>query len=180
MTQSASCGVVFWHLWLLLETATIELTCGDIPGSPLHQSVDLAYRETSKRLLEVLHTKYSFVDHLKVSVCLDLRAGLCWWSDGFTECTSAHCLLILSVGSVIIILCFALYYCIALLVFWDIVWDFKILQSVLTVALQQKQIRRTCVPMACPLRQITTVGIEGESRDVHSYSWTDVVLLFLE
>ena len=48
-------------------TATIELTCGDIPGSPLHQSVDLAYRETSKRLLEVLYSKYRFMDHLKVS-----------------------------------------------------------------------------------------------------------------
>ncbi|XP_062521244.1 gamma-tubulin complex component 3 homolog isoform X2 [Corticium candelabrum] len=45
--------------------ATVELTCGDIPGSPLHQSVDLAYRETSKRLLEILHTKYKFMDHLK-------------------------------------------------------------------------------------------------------------------
>ena len=55
---------------LLFDAATVELTCGDIPGSPLHQSVDLAYRETSKRLLEILHTKYKFMDHLKVCCCL--------------------------------------------------------------------------------------------------------------
>jgi gamma-tubulin complex component 3 len=52
--------------------ATIELTCGDIPGSPLHQSIDLTYRETSKRLLEVLYSKYRFMDHLKVR-CLQDR-----------------------------------------------------------------------------------------------------------
>eukprot|EP00118_Oscarella_pearsei_P015761 m.144765 g.144765 ORF g.144765 m.144765 type:complete len:863 (+) comp38407_c1_seq3:451-3039(+) len=45
--------------------ATVELTFGDIPGSPLHQSVDLAYRETSKRLLEILYTQYNFLGHLK-------------------------------------------------------------------------------------------------------------------
>ncbi|XP_065841235.1 gamma-tubulin complex component 3 homolog [Oscarella lobularis] len=45
--------------------ATVELTFGDVPGSPLHQSIDLAYRETSKRLIEILYTKYNFLGHLK-------------------------------------------------------------------------------------------------------------------
>ena len=36
-------------------------------GAPLAAVVDSPYRETSKYLLQVLHTRYSFMEHLKVS-----------------------------------------------------------------------------------------------------------------
>ena len=36
-------------------------------GAPLAAVVDASYRETSKYLLQVLHTQYSFTEHLKVS-----------------------------------------------------------------------------------------------------------------
>jgi len=31
--------------------------------------IDTVYKETSMHLLEVLHTKYKFMDHLKVCIC---------------------------------------------------------------------------------------------------------------
>ena len=36
-------------------------------GPELTAVVDSAYKETSKYLLETLHTKYSFMEHLKVN-----------------------------------------------------------------------------------------------------------------
>ena len=36
-------------------------------GAPLAAVVDSSYHETSKYLLQVLHTRYSFMEHLKVS-----------------------------------------------------------------------------------------------------------------
>lgn len=39
----------------------------DFGGTALQEAIDIAYKETSKYLLEILFNKYKFVDHLKVS-----------------------------------------------------------------------------------------------------------------
>lgn len=39
----------------------------DFGGTALQEAIDIAYKETSKYLLEILINKYKFVDHLKVS-----------------------------------------------------------------------------------------------------------------
>jgi hypothetical protein len=41
----------------------------DFGGTALQEAIDVAYKETSKYLLEILVNKYKFVDHLKV-VCM--------------------------------------------------------------------------------------------------------------
>lgn len=38
----------------------------DFGGTALQEAIDVAYKETSKYLLELLISKYKFVDHLKV------------------------------------------------------------------------------------------------------------------
>ena len=62
-------------LLLLLFTPSLPHPCstpGDgstfdgMTGPGLHQVVNAMYKETSKHLLEVLNTKYLFLDHLKV------------------------------------------------------------------------------------------------------------------
>ena len=45
----------------------------DFVGAALQQTVDIAYKETSKYLLEILFNKYKFVEHLKVNVILALN-----------------------------------------------------------------------------------------------------------
>lgn len=42
----------------------------DFGGTALQEAIDIAYKETSKYLLEILFNKYKFVDHLKVSLCI--------------------------------------------------------------------------------------------------------------
>ena len=44
-------------------------------GPGLHQVVNAMYEETSRHLLEVLNTKYLFLDHLKVC-CVVVSAVL--------------------------------------------------------------------------------------------------------
>lgn len=39
----------------------------DLDGQ-FQKMIDTVYKETSQHLLEVLHTKYKFMDHLKVCV----------------------------------------------------------------------------------------------------------------
>ena len=43
-------------------------TFDSMTGAPLAAVVDTSYRETSKYLLQVLHTRYNFTEHLKVSI----------------------------------------------------------------------------------------------------------------
>ena len=51
----------------ILLTAAGQLTADtDFSGAALQETVDNAYRVTSKRLLEILFTKYKFQDHLSV------------------------------------------------------------------------------------------------------------------
>ena len=38
----------------------------DFGGTALQEAIDIAYKETSRYLLEILVSKYKFVDHLKV------------------------------------------------------------------------------------------------------------------
>lgn len=40
----------------------------DFGGAALQEAIDVAYKETSKYLLEILFEKYKFVEHLKVNV----------------------------------------------------------------------------------------------------------------
>lgn len=47
---------------------TGEATFSSMTGPSLVKVVDVAYQETSKHLLHVLHNKYNFTKHLKVSV----------------------------------------------------------------------------------------------------------------
>ena len=48
---------------------TGEATFSSMTGPALVKVVDVAYQETSKHLLHVLHNKYNFVKHLKVHTC---------------------------------------------------------------------------------------------------------------
>ena len=48
--------------------ATAQLTADEeFGGTALEETVDTAYRVTSKRLLEIFFSKYKFLDHLRVS-----------------------------------------------------------------------------------------------------------------
>lgn len=47
-------------------SAAAQLTADDeFGGTALQETVDIAYRETSKRLLEIFFSKYKFLDHLR-------------------------------------------------------------------------------------------------------------------
>ena len=47
--------------------ATAQLTADEeFGGTALEETVDTAYRVTSKRLLEIFFSKYKFLDHLRV------------------------------------------------------------------------------------------------------------------
>ena len=45
-------------------------------GPGLQQVVNAMYQETSQHLLEVLNTKYLFLDHLKVGVGVGMSVGV--------------------------------------------------------------------------------------------------------
>ena len=47
---------------------TGQATFDSMTGAALHAVVDTAYQETSRHLLQVLNTKYNFMEHLKVSL----------------------------------------------------------------------------------------------------------------
>lgn len=51
-----------------IQTGSANLTDKeDFGGTALQEAIDIAYKETSKYLLEILFNKYKFVDHLKVT-----------------------------------------------------------------------------------------------------------------
>lgn len=53
------------HITFLLAAA--QLTADEeFTGPALQETIDAAYKDTSKKLLEILFTKYQFRDHLKV------------------------------------------------------------------------------------------------------------------
>ena len=45
-----------------------KLRVDDLSSSALQDVINLVYENTSKHLLDVLFTKYKFMDHLKVSI----------------------------------------------------------------------------------------------------------------
>lgn len=48
-------------------SAAAQLTADEeFTGPALQETIDAAYKQTSKKLLEILYTKYQFRDHLKV------------------------------------------------------------------------------------------------------------------
>jgi hypothetical protein len=60
------------HPFIAVHLGSTKLTDKeDFGGTALQEAIDIAYKETSKYLLEILVSKYKFVDHLKVSYSLE-------------------------------------------------------------------------------------------------------------
>ena len=57
----------FDRVFCISFLATAQLTADEeFGGTALEETVDTAYRVTSKRLLEIFFSKYKFLDHLRV------------------------------------------------------------------------------------------------------------------
>ena len=63
----------------MIFSAAAQLTADEeFTGPALQETIDAAYNETSKRLLEILFNKYQFRDHLKVTLqCMKVN----FWID---------------------------------------------------------------------------------------------------
>ena len=58
--------LLIWSIYYNFKAAAQLTADEEFGGTALQETVDVAYRETSKRLLEIFFSKYKFLDHLRV------------------------------------------------------------------------------------------------------------------
>lgn len=58
--------LLIWSIYYNFSAAAQLTADEEFGGTALQETVDIAYRETSKRLLEIFFSKYKFLDHLRV------------------------------------------------------------------------------------------------------------------
>ena len=70
------CCCCLYPPWLACCSPGDDSTFDAMTGPGLQQVVNAMYQETSQHLLEVLNTKYLFLDHLKVGVGVGMSVGV--------------------------------------------------------------------------------------------------------